>query len=107
MFLFLRKQRVINGPEDFPPVEEVVKTFWGRPSSHKRLFTGQSNQCLDMSAYAEYFRLQWDTMVTDADGRYVAVQKIEDVFQIVQLLVQGYRRNSIVSRLKQANPTAG
>ncbi|KAF2964625.1 hypothetical protein GQX73_g8954 [Xylaria multiplex] len=59
-----------------------------------------------MSAYAEYFRRQWYSMATDADGRYVATQKVDDIFQVVQLLIQGHHRNAIVSRLTQVNPIA-
>ncbi|KAI0432398.1 hypothetical protein F5Y09DRAFT_329723 [Xylaria sp. FL1042] len=105
--LFGYKQKVIDGPVDFPPIEEVIKAFWGGRNSQKRLFNGQSNQCLDMSAYAEYFRRQWYIMASDAVGRYVAAQKVEDIFQIVQLLVQGEHRDTIVSRLHHATPTVG
>jgi hypothetical protein len=59
-----------------------------------------------MSAYEEYFRRQWYTIATDADGRYVAARKVEDIFAIVPLLVQGHHRDVIVSRLKQSNPVA-
>ncbi|KAI0976967.1 hypothetical protein F4678DRAFT_480380 [Xylaria arbuscula] len=94
MFPFLKNQSTINSPEDFPLVEDVISTFWGTPSPQKRLFNGQSNKYLDLSAYAEYFRRQWYTMASDADGRYVAAQKTEDIFQIVQRLVQGDHRTS-------------
>ncbi|KAI1271032.1 hypothetical protein F5Y07DRAFT_38199 [Xylaria sp. FL0933] len=105
MFQFSRMRGVIDDPVDFPPVEEVIKTFWGRRNSQRRLFNGQSNQCLDMSAYADYFPRQWYTMASDADGRYVAAQRVEDIFQIAQLLVQRHHRDHIVSRMHQANPT--
>ncbi|KAI0437010.1 hypothetical protein F4803DRAFT_566412 [Xylaria telfairii] len=70
---------------------QIIKTFWGKPISHKRLFNGQQNQGLDMSAYA--------------DGRYMAAQKV-DIFQIVRFLLQGHHRDAVASRLKQTKPTA-
>ncbi|KAI0414890.1 hypothetical protein F5X98DRAFT_235656 [Xylaria grammica] len=102
----LRKQRAIMSPPEFPPVKEVIKTFWGTLGSQKRLFNGQPNECLDMSAYAEYFRRQWYATVAHADGRYVATQELDDIFQIVRLLIQGHSRNSIIARLNQATPAA-
>ncbi|RYC63502.1 hypothetical protein CHU98_g2720 [Xylaria longipes] len=106
MLSLLKNQSVIEGPGDFPPVDEVIETFWGRPSPHRRLFNGQQIQALDMSAYADYFQRQWYAIAADADGRHMVAQKVEDIFQIVQFLVQGLHRDSIVSRLNRNNPTA-
>jgi hypothetical protein len=106
MMPFPRKQQVIQDLVEFPPVDEVIAAFWGKPSSQRRLFNGQPNTCLDMSAYADYLRRQWYTIAADSDGRYVAAQKFVDIFQIVQFLGQGHHRDSIVSRLNRTNPTA-
>ncbi|KAI0857679.1 hypothetical protein F4860DRAFT_505869 [Xylaria cubensis] len=106
MISFLRSQSIIGGPAGFPPVDQVIDTFWGRPDPQKRLFNGQQNRGLDMSAYEEYFRRQWYAIAADADGHHMAAQEVEDVFQIVRLLTQGYQRDAIVSRLKQTDPTA-
>ncbi|KAI1144724.1 hypothetical protein F4825DRAFT_342059 [Nemania diffusa] len=104
MLPFFRKYRVDKGRVDFPPVDEVINNFW--PSLQDRLVSGQPIERLDMSAYAEYFRQQWSLVVADADGRYVVIQKVEDIFQIVRRLVDGEHRDSIVLQLNQRNPTA-
>ncbi|KAI8954895.1 hypothetical protein F4801DRAFT_603476 [Xylaria longipes] len=93
MLSLLKNQSVIEGPGDFPPINEVIETFWGRPSLYRRLFNGQQIQALDMSAYADYFQRRWYAIAADADGRHM-------------FLVQGLHRDSIVSRLNRNNPTA-
>ncbi|KAJ2995200.1 hypothetical protein NUW58_g1347 [Xylaria curta] len=89
MLAFLQNQRVVQDPFDLPRVDEVINAFWGRPSSERRLFNGQQNQGLDMSAYAEYFRGQW----------------IDDILQIGRFLVLGHHRDAIVSQLSRTNPS--
>ncbi|KAI8623953.1 hypothetical protein F5Y19DRAFT_491732 [Xylariaceae sp. FL1651] len=106
MSSFLRKQVTVKGQVKFPSVEEVIKNFWGTSSAQNTLFNGEPRQRLDMSAYMEFFRRQWYTMATGADGRYVTVRKVEDIFQISQFITQGHARDSIVSRLSQIYPTA-
>ncbi|KAI0474843.1 hypothetical protein F4859DRAFT_80822 [Xylaria cf. heliscus] len=106
MLSFLKKQRVIDNSGDFPPINEVIEAFWGRPSPQRRLFNGQPIQGLDLSAYEDYFRRQWYAIAADADGHHMAAQKVEDIFQIVRLLIQEQHRDSIVSRLNQNNPRA-
>ncbi|KAI0107828.1 hypothetical protein GGR51DRAFT_142810 [Nemania sp. FL0031] len=104
MLPFLRNQRVIEGQGGFPPVEEISKNFW--PKLQDKLFSGQPIELVSMHAYAEYFRQQWSLVVADADGHHVVIGKVEDVFQIVQWLVHGESRDSIVLKLKQKNPAA-
>ncbi|KAI1115813.1 hypothetical protein F5Y14DRAFT_104762 [Nemania sp. NC0429] len=106
MFQFLTTQRVVRDQGEFPPIEAVIKTFWGEPSPQRRLFNRQLNQSLDMTAYAEYVRRQWHAMAADADGRHVATQEMDDLFHIVRLLIQGHERDVIVSQLNQIKPTA-
>ncbi|GAP92683.1 hypothetical protein SAMD00023353_9600310 [Rosellinia necatrix] len=106
MFSLWKNQGVTEVPDEFPPIQDVIKVFWGEQSPRKKLFNNQPSQDLDMSAYAEYFRRQWYAVAADADGRYVATQKVDDIFQIVRHLLQGHHRSSIVSRLNKTNPTA-
>ncbi|KAI1122257.1 hypothetical protein F5Y10DRAFT_254496 [Nemania abortiva] len=102
--LFVRRRRVIEGQEGFLPMNEIMKNFW--PNLQDRLFGGQPVERLCLSAYAEYFRQQWSLVVADADGRHVVIWKVEDVFQIVERLVNGDHRDSIILQLKQKNPSA-
>ncbi|KAI0539604.1 hypothetical protein GGR58DRAFT_228102 [Xylaria digitata] len=106
MLPFLSTQRLAESRVEVPPVEVMRKNLWGEPSLRRRLFNGQPDQGLEMPAYNEYFQRQWYAMVTDADGRYVATREVDDIFQIVQYLIQGHHRDAIILRLNQINPKA-
>ncbi|KAI1329214.1 hypothetical protein F5Y16DRAFT_114780 [Xylariaceae sp. FL0255] len=91
----------LQTPSNFPAIDEIATSFWGQSCQRKNLINGQANQCLDMSAYEDYFQRTWCAMAADADGRYVATKAMTDIFQIVSSLLNGHERDAVVAQLKQ------
>ncbi|KAI0144541.1 hypothetical protein GGR57DRAFT_325479 [Xylariaceae sp. FL1272] len=104
---FILQQRTPESAVSFPPIENVATALWGAVGENSRLFNGQPATCLKgLPAYSEYFRRQWHTTASNADGRYVTLRKVRDIYEIADLLLRGEPRESISLIIREKNPAA-
>ncbi|KAK7756030.1 hypothetical protein SLS62_001973 [Diatrype stigma] len=90
---------------DLPPLGTLIDTFWGPKLAGQQPYNGQTPDSVNLSAYLEYYSLQWHAIATYSGGRYVTVRKYSDIVDIVKLLRQGEPKESILQNLEAGQAT--